>query len=72
MPIGIFYGKVLLKQKHDYQKLLEASFDHSIDRSINYLRSDKMKKMSDEILRWWDGLAEELQTDIELEEKATS
>ena len=63
---------VLLKQKYDYQKLLEASSDHSIDRSINYLRSDKMKKMSDEVLRWWDGLAEELQTDIELEEKATS
>ena len=63
---------VLLKQKNDYQKLLETSSDHSIDRSINYLRSDKMKKMSDEVLRWWDGLAEELQTDIELEEKATS
>jgi len=28
--------------------------------------------MSDEVLPWWDGLAEELQTDIELEEKATS
>ena len=63
---------VLLKQKNDYQNLLETSSDHSIDRSINYLRSDKMKKMSDEVLRWWDGLAEELQTDIELEEKATS
>ncbi len=63
---------VLLKQKYDYQNLLESSSDHSIDRSINYLRSDKMKKMSDEVLRWWDGLAEELQTDIELEEKATS
>jgi len=28
--------------------------------------------MSDEVPHWWEGLAEELQTDIELEEKATS
>jgi len=28
--------------------------------------------MSDEVPQWWDGLAEELQTDIEQEEKATS
>jgi len=28
--------------------------------------------MADEVPQWWDGLAEELQTDIELEEKATS
>jgi hypothetical protein len=31
-----------------------------------------MKKMSNEVPQWWDGLAEELQTDIELEKKASS
>ena len=45
----------------------------STSRSINYLRSDNLEKMSDEVPQWWDGLAEELQIDIEIvHEKATS
>ena len=45
----------------------------STSRSINYLRSDNLEKMSDEVPQWWDGLAEELQIDIEVvHEKATS
>jgi len=45
----------------------------STSRSINYLRSDNLGKMSDEVPQWWDGLADELQIDIEVvHEKATS
>jgi len=39
----------------------------SPNRSINYLRSDYLGKMS-EVKQWWKGLADELQTDIESEE----
>ncbi len=45
----------------------------STGRSINYLRSDNLEKMSDKVPQWWDGLAEEFQVDIEVvHEKATS
>jgi len=45
----------------------------STSRSINHLRSVNLGKMSDEVPQWWDGLAEELQIDIEIvHEKATS
>ncbi len=41
-------------------------------RSINYLRSVWIEKMSDEVSNWWDGLAEELQIDIESNEELNS